>query len=145
MCRKSFAAIVIILLFCSSCSSVFLSRVCIGKACVGVEIADSDALRAQGLMFRDRLAGNRGMLFIFEHESLHSFWMKNTRIPLDMIWIGADKRVVSVKENVPPCVSGTCETYSPEAKALYVLEVNAGWAARNGIRVGDPVKFQAGR
>jgi uncharacterized membrane protein (UPF0127 family) len=112
-----------------------------GKACVSVEIADTDVLRMQGLMFRENLAWNRGMLFVFENEDPYSFWMKNTRIPLDIIWIGADKRVVYIKEQALPCVAQSCETYSPAAKAKYVLEVNSGWVARNGIRVGDVVKF----
>jgi uncharacterized membrane protein (UPF0127 family) len=141
MGRKYFFAAVIVLLVCSACSSTPFQKVCIRKTCVVVELADTGALRTHGLMFRESLAWDRGMLFVFEQEDVHSFWMKNTRIPLDMIWIGADKRVVSIRERVPSCVTSACQTYSPAAKALYVLEVNAGWVARNGIRVGDAVKF----
>ncbi|MFA5362719.1 MAG: DUF192 domain-containing protein [Candidatus Omnitrophota bacterium] len=141
MMRKYLFAGVVILLFCSSCSSASSPQVCIGKACVSVELADTDALRAQGLMFRESLPGDRGMLFVFEKENLHSFWMKNTRIPLDMIWIGADKRVVSIRERVQPCVTPVCRTYSPGVKALYVLEVNAGFVDTYGIQIGDQVGF----
>ena len=141
MGRRFFFAIVIILLFCSACSSTSSPKVCMGKVCVGVELADTEALRTQGLMFRESLAWDRGMLFVFEQEDIYGFWMKNTRIPLDMIWIGADKRVVYIRERVQPCVTPVCQMYSPAAKALYVLEVTAGFVARNGIRVGDQVRF----
>ena len=111
-----------------------------GDVRVAVDIADESAEWAQGLMFRESLAENAGMLFIFPEEAEHRFWMKNTRIPLDMIFISADKRVAAVITAIP-CVSDPCLTYSPQAHARYVVEVNAGFAAQHGIQTGDRVTF----
>ena len=90
----------------------------------------------------------RGMLFVFEEEGIYSFWMKNTLIYLDMIWISKENgilKVVSIANNVPPCKENMlvpCEVYTPDEKALYVLEVNAGSVSRYGIKIGDEVKMR---
>ena len=76
-------------------------------------------------MYRDSLPRQSGMLFVFESEHKHGFWMKNTLIPLDMIWINRDSRIVDIK-TATPCVSDPCPTYQPIADSLYVLEINAG-------------------
>lgn len=102
-----------------------------------VEIAADDATRTRGLMFRDELAANRGMLFIFEREAPRSFWMRNTRIPLDIIYLDRDMRVVSIAANTPPCRSRQCPSYPSTGPAMYVLEINAGHAARLGLQRGD--------
>ena len=88
------------------------------------EIAKSDQERATGLMYRETLKPNHGMLFILENSDFHGFWMKNTLIPLDIIWIDEHKKIVDIK-SVDPCVVENCETYFPKEKAKYVLEVNA--------------------
>ncbi len=95
-----------------------------------VEIADTEKKRAKGLMFRTHLDYDKGMLFIFPTESKHKFWMANTKIPLDMIWLDKNFEVIHVEKNVPPCTSKVlvnCPSYGPETPAKYVLEVNAGW------------------
>ena len=104
-----------------------------------VEIADTDETRARGLMFRDELADNRGMLFIFRQEAPRSFWMRNTRIPLDIIYLGRDLHVVSIVHNARPCRSrsGRCPSYPSEGPAMYVLEVNAGQARALGLEKND--------
>ncbi len=104
-----------------------------------VEIADDDQTRARGLMFRDEMADNRGMLFIFRQEAPRSFWMRNTRIPLDIIYLDRDLRVVSIVHNARPCRSrsGRCPSYPSEGPAMYVLEVNAGQAEALGLEKGD--------
>ncbi|QOC22590.1 DUF192 domain-containing protein [Wenzhouxiangella sp. AB-CW3] len=104
-----------------------------------VEIADDDESRARGLMFRDELADNRGMLFIFRQEAPRSFWMRNTRIPLDIIYLDRDLRVVSIVHNARPCRtrSGRCPSYPSEGPAMYVLEVNAGFARSLELQRGD--------
>ncbi|MFW5926726.1 MAG: DUF192 domain-containing protein [Wenzhouxiangella sp.] len=106
-----------------------------------VEIADDDESRARGLMFRDELADNRGMLFIFRQERPRSFWMKNTRIPLDIIYLDGDLRVVSISADTPPCRSrtGRCPGYRSAGPARYVLEINAGQAEALGLARGDRV------
>ena len=91
-------------------------------------------------MFRGGLADNRGMLFLFPQENFYPFWMKNMRFPLDIIWIDKDKRIVDIKTDVPTC-NQTCESLTPGDKALYVLEVNAGFAKKNEIKIGDRVSF----
>lgn len=102
-------------------------RVCFGEKCVLVEIADTPEERSRGLMYRDALQGNYGMLFVFETEAMHGFWMKNTRIPLDGIWMDSQGKVVDVIRMLP-CESDPCPVYTPRENALYVLEVNAGVA-----------------
>ncbi|HVG24656.1 MAG TPA: DUF192 domain-containing protein [Thermoanaerobaculia bacterium] len=107
-----------------------------------LEIANDDELRAQGLMFRDHLAPDAGMLFFFPREGEYGFWMKNTRIPLDMIWIDSNHRVAHVKFNVPPCHADPCPSYPPNAQARYVLEVAGGVAQKHGIKAGDMLRFE---
>ncbi len=102
-----------------------------------VEIADDDASRAQGLMFRDEMAENRGMLFIFRREEPRSFWMRNTRIPLDIIYLDSEMNVVSVSANTPPCRSRQCPGYPSTGPAQYVLELNAGQAQALDLKPGD--------
>lgn len=110
--------------------------VCFQSACINAELAETGEERSQGLMFREHL--EEGMLFVFETESIHSFWMKNTLIPLDMIWIGKNKQVVHL-EHAVLCTTENCGLYTPSAPALYVLETNAGFVETNGVSVGDTV------
>ncbi|HEX6179139.1 MAG TPA: DUF192 domain-containing protein [Thermoanaerobaculia bacterium] len=109
---------------------------------VNVELAIDPETRAQGLMYRDRLAENAGMLFFFEESSVQSFWMKNTMIPLDIIWIDEQRRVVHVKENVPPCRSDPCPSYDPGVAARYVLELGGGVARKHGVAAGAQLRFE---
>jgi uncharacterized protein len=104
-----------------------------------VEIADDDASRNRGLMFREELADNRGMFFIFRREEPRSFWMRNTRIPLDIIYLDSELRVVSISANTPPCRTRQCPSYPSRGPAMYVLEVNAGQAAALGLERGDVI------
>ena len=109
---------------------------------VNVEIAADDATRAQGLMFRDQLAADRGMIFLFPQSGDYPFWMKNTLIPLDMIWIDEQKRIVNVAANVPPCKADPCPSVPSGGNAKYVLEVAAGVAARHGLAKGQTLRFE---
>ena len=109
---------------------------------VRVEIAADDEMREQGLMFRDQLRPGTGMLFFFPQEGEYPFWMKNTRIPLDMIWIDANRRIAAIKHDVPPCKIDDCPSYPPKAVAKYVLEVSAGVAKQHGLKVGDVLRFE---
>ncbi len=108
---------------------------------VSVEIAADDEMRQQGLMFRDHIDPGHGMLFVFPRDDVFSFWMKNTRIPLDMIWIDANKRIVGIRENVPPCHVDDCPSYGPGVVARYVLEVGGGEAAKHRLKTGDALQF----
>jgi uncharacterized membrane protein (UPF0127 family) len=109
---------------------------------VNVEIAADDELRAQGLMYRDNLRPGTGMLFLFKEDDEHAFWMKNTLIPLDMVWIDVNQRVVHVKYNVPPCKVENCPSYPTGVMSRYVLEVAGGEAQRHGIKTGDQLRFE---
>ena len=110
-----------------------------------VEVAATDADRAQGLMFRDRLPEDHGMLFIHEREAPQAYWMKNTRIPLDILYFGSDRRLVSQQRDVPPCSSGNaCPPYPSRGPALYVLELNAGEASRLDLEEGALMQFGPG-
>jgi uncharacterized membrane protein (UPF0127 family) len=104
-----------------------------------IEIAQDDASRTRGLMFRDSMPADHGMLFLFSDMQPRAFWMKNTHIPLDILFFDADYKLVSVQERVPPCRSDPCAQYPSEGPAQYVLELNAGTASRLGVKPGDPL------
>jgi uncharacterized membrane protein (UPF0127 family) len=110
-----------------------------------VEVMISDQDRALGLMFRPSLPEDKGMLFIFERADFHSIWMKNCRFPIDIVWLDEERRIVHVAEGVPPCEADPCPAYEPLRRARYVLELNAGQAAREGATVGATVSFQLPR
>ena len=110
---------------------------------IPVELATDDPTRAQGLMFRDQLPPDRGMLFMFPQTGNYPFWMKNTLIPLDMIWIDEQKRIVHIAHDVPPCKADPCPSYDPAAFAKYVLELAGGVAARHGLANGQALRFEA--
>lgn len=109
---------------------------------VKVEIAADEQTRSQGLMFRDRVPAGTGMLFFFPQSGDYPFWMKNTLVPLDMIWMDDQRRVVHVEANVPPCKADPCPSYDPHAVALYVLELGAGEAAKHGVVNGTTLTFE---
>ena len=106
-----------------------------------VEVMATDEDRATGLMFRASLPENRGLLFVFDVSSRHTFWMKNCKFAIDMIWLDGERKVVHVAAKVPPCASEPCPTYGPSRPALYVVEVNAGHAEREKVRVGARLDF----
>jgi uncharacterized protein len=105
-----------------------------------VEVADTPSARARGLMFRPRLAEDAGMLFLFEVPEIQSFWMKNTEIPLDMLFLGPDGRVIDLHRNAVPY---STENIVSKVSAQAVLEIPGGTSARLGIRVGDRVEHAA--
>lgn len=109
---------------------------------VTVEIADTDQKRQRGLMFREKMAPNEGMIFLFEEAGFYPFWMKNTLIPLDMFWLDADGRVVSIAHSVPPCKADPCPTYPPSGNAIYVVETVAGFAKQHKVSVGDRLELK---
>jgi uncharacterized membrane protein (UPF0127 family) len=103
------------------------------------EIADTPEKHARGLMFRRCLKDGYGMLFVFPDEEVRSFWMKNTLIPLDMIFLNGDKQVVDLFASVPPCRRDPCPSYTSALPARYVLEIAGGLAAKLKLRVGDKI------
>lgn len=110
-----------------------------------VEIAADDAERARGLMFRDALPAGHGMLFIHERQEPQAYWMKNTRIPLDILYFDNARKLVSQQRDVPPCSLGdACPPYPSDAPARFVLELNAGEAARLQLNEGAELHFGPG-
>ena len=110
-----------------------------------VEVAATPEERARGLMFRDELAAEHGMLFIHEREEPQAYWMKNTRIPLDILYFDDARHLVAQQRDVPPCTLGDgCPPYPSDAPARYVLELNAGEAARLNLQDGAEIRFSPG-
>jgi uncharacterized membrane protein (UPF0127 family) len=107
-----------------------------------VEIASSFEEKARGLMYRDALAANTGMLFVYAREFRQAMWMKNTRIPLDMLFIRRDGRISHIHERAVP---QSLDTISSHGRVLAVLELRGGTAARLGIAKGDQVHYKAFR
>ncbi|MEO8367460.1 MAG: DUF192 domain-containing protein [Pseudoxanthomonas sp.] len=107
-----------------------------------VEVADDDAERARGLMFRDELATGSGMIFIHDREEPQAYWMKNTKIPLDILYFDNARKLVAQQRDVPPCSAGdACPPYPSNAPARYVLELNAGEAAKLKLENGAELKL----
>ena len=106
-----------------------------------VELATDAPSREHGLMMRTSLAPGHGMLFVFPHSGPQGFWMKNTLIPLDILYFDTNRRLVSVQQNVPPCKADPCPIYPSAAPARYVLELSAGTAERIGLQVGDELNI----
>lgn len=108
---------------------------------IQAEVAKNAYQLTKGLMFRKSLDEDKGMLFIFPNEAVRSFWMKNTKIPLDIIFISKDKKIMDIKENFLPCQQTFCPSYKSSSPAKYVLEINAGLAQKNKIQIGEDISF----
>lgn len=117
------------------------NQICFKNDCFEVELAQTIEEQTRGLMFRKYLEPNKGMLFIFQNETKHSFWMKNTFIPLDIIWLDSNKKVVFINKNTLPCQIEECPAITPTDNAKYVLELNSGVADKIGLSVGDEIKI----
>lgn len=102
---------------------------------IKLEIARTSEEHQTGLMHRDSLEADSGMLFIFETEEVRTFWMKNTFIPLDIIFLDRNFEIVEIAENTE--INQTVKRYSSKRPTLYVVEMNAGWSSRNNIEIGD--------
>ncbi len=126
---------------CTACASGGPSVELGGKS-FAVEIADTREKQALGLMFRDEMPADKGMLFIFPNEAPRSFWMKNTRIPLDIMYFDKDLNMVSISADTQPCRVSRCPSYPSIAPAMYVLELNAGTASELGVGPGDRLTIE---
>ena len=120
-------------------SSVYSPEVIFNQKILKVEIADSEEERTQGLMFRESLTENEGMLFDFQKPGNYSFWMKNTKIPLSIAFLSESGQVLSI-ENMEP--NDVTHYHSSPPSTRYALEVNQGWFKRKGVKVGDTAKFR---
>jgi len=142
MLRNNVALILLIILIILSAFFVFKKnmekkKACFRNNCFTVDLAVSFEDKKTGLMFRDSLEADKGMLFVYDKEGIYSFWMKNTKIPLDIIWIDEKNEVVYINLNTQPCNEENCPTITPDRNAKYVLEINAGMAGKIGLEIGD--------
>ena len=115
-----------------------------GGGIIHAELANTPQKRAEGLMYREHLADDRGMLFTFSQAEAWVFWMKNTKIPLDLIWINEKKQIVHIEQNAPICTrtDDSCPQYRPNEGALYVLELAAGRAESLKLQRGSKLQFR---
>lgn len=116
-----------------------ISKACVGENCFDVELAEDNLQIEKGLMFRESLSENKGMIFVFNKEANYPFWMKNTLIPLDIIWINNKKEIVYISQYAQPCKTFFCPQINPQKKAKYVFEINAGLCQKFDIHIGQTV------
>lgn len=117
----------------------FLSTAGDTISAIDIEIANTDELRTRGLMYRSSLPENGGMLFVFDEEDMQSFWMKNTYVSLDMLFVNRENKIVTIRPNTEPLKEWS---YASTAPAMYVIEVNAGYCSRNNVEEGDKIDFR---
>ncbi|MFL9584367.1 DUF192 domain-containing protein [Stenotrophomonas sp. AB1(2024)] len=136
----------LLLLTLSGCASTGTRHwVELGGARYQVELANNDESRARGLMFRDEMAADHGMLFVHDRQEPLAYWMKNTKIALDILYFDDQRRLVSQQRDVPPCSAGDrCPPYPSSGPARYVLELNAGQAEKLGLQDGAVITFGPG-
>lgn len=115
-------------------------KICFASSCFEVEVVDTDQTRQYGLMNRTHLDRDKWMLFVFEQEKIYPFWMKNTLIPLDMIWLDKDWKIIDI-QTAQPCKEDPCPNYTPVGSGLYVLEINAGRAQSLWLHIWTMSKF----
>lgn len=138
--------VVLFILFCGSLYSSLTAEIKIIPLYIGpekfmVEIADTPEKQLTGLMFREFIPDDFGMLFIHESEDYRSFWMKNCRVSLDIIFLDRNKQVINIHFNVPPCEDEPCKTYKSERPAQYVLELRGNRAKELNLKPGDTIFF----
>lgn len=140
----SLGKVLIVLIVLTACrdkefTAVFSSSA--GPVVVRLELAVTPEERRRGLMFRDRIGDREGMLFCFDQDGRHSFWMKNTYVSLDIVFLSVEGVVVDTLESLPPCPMDPCPSYTPEVEARYALEVQAGFVKQHDVRTGDRVRL----
>jgi uncharacterized membrane protein (UPF0127 family) len=121
-------------------------NVTINNVKLEADVALTSDEQTKGLSIKDKLQPNEGMLFPYEAPRILSFWMKDMKFPIDILWLNADKRVVHIEESLQPCSPLLpCPSYAPDVQAQYVLETVAGFSSANGITEGIPVEFDLSR
>ena len=135
---KQYICLFFITIFLIGCSTG--SYVQIGDNKIFVEVATTPEEQMEGLQQRESLEKESGMLFVWETEKNISMWMKDTLIPLDMIFIDSEKKIVAI-QNAKPCKVDICKHYTADTPVQYVLEVNQGWSEKHNVQVGDSVEI----
>jgi uncharacterized protein len=151
ICRAPLFAVLILSVLLAGCSSeettsqlgVSIVTFPNGKK-ITAEAMRTDLELLRGMMFRDSLERDRGMLFTHPDENIYHYWMYKTKMPLDIIWMDHDHRIVEMSLKTPPCTASSpkdCTNYGGNFKSRYALEVNAGVAEANKLQVGDVLQF----
>lgn len=142
--RIIFLLIILLLYGCSEKAERLFEyetgEVTLGDITISVEIADTFEKRMTGLMYREKLGELNGMLFIFQDERPRSFWMKNTLIPLDIIFINSEFEIVKIQQTTP-CKQDPCPSYLSEKPAKYVVEVNMGFSEEHKVEEGMKINI----
>jgi hypothetical protein len=114
-----------------------------GGVKIRAELKTDPADMARGMMFRDQLPPDRGMLFVHQTPGLYPYWMHNVRVALDILWLDSGKRIVEISAGTPPCLkpASECPSYGGRAEAQYVLELAGGQAGKMGLSVGQQLQF----
>lgn len=133
--------VLFVTIFITGCLGDKQPKVCFETTCLKVEIAQTNAELERGLQYRQSMPRDEGMLFVFPQNVEAGFWMKNTLLPLDMIWLNESRRIVYIEKNAPPCLQEKCPVYGPKESIRYVLETNAGFADATNLQVGQEAKF----
>lgn len=133
--------LLLLLLFTAVASEIKVIPLFIGKVKFTVEVADTMEKQMLGLMYRESIPDDFGMLFIYPSEGHRSMWMKNCRVHLDIIFMDANKQVINIHFNVPPCTGDPCASYASERPAQFALELRANRAKELGLNPGDHIFF----
>lgn len=136
--RGGFFSLILLcaLLWPGGAAALDTATIRVGGVPLVVEVADDPMERSMGLMYRDSLPDDRGMLFVYPDEAVRGFWMKNTRIPLSIAFADADGVIIAIMDMAPD--DGRTRYRSP-GRARYALEVNRGWFGKNGVTVGSMI------
>jgi len=127
----------------SSSNGYRQAKVTVNGMVLVADISATNEQRTKGLSVKDALAENEAMLFVFDNEAEHTFWMQNMRFPIDIIWINSNKTVVHIEHNLQPCGYGLlCPTYKPSQDSLYVLETVGGFVEKHDVVQGTQIQFE---
>ena len=153
--KKNLALLVAVVFFLAGCANQVQTNstlaqepprtpsadeLCFPKKCVQIERALTAQEQSRGLMFREGISQDDGMLFVFPNEGRRFFWMKNVSFPIDIIWVSSDKTVAGISK-ATPCESDPCPTYPSPEGVKYVVEVASGFSEKNGVVIGTRVLF----
>jgi len=131
-----------LMLFCAVSSSREYVKVFLPNGfTLTAELAVTDEERQLGLMFRERINWDQGMLLVFKREGIYNIWMKNMRFPIDILWLDREKRIVHLETNVPACLEDPCPSYSPSNPALFVLELKAGSVDKHQLEIYEKIEL----
>ncbi|RLG15857.1 MAG: hypothetical protein DRN71_00005 [Candidatus Nanohalarchaeota archaeon] len=142
--KRTIYALIIVgftILFLTAAQRQNQDTICFENTCIEIELATTPKEITTGLMHRTELCESCGMLFIFKNDDTHRFWMKNTLIPLDIIWMDANSKIIYIQKEAKPCNTPACPTYGPETNSRYVLEVNRRYAEKHNINIGDTAEI----